>query len=266
MYDFKFKRANSIEQARALLNEEGAQILCGGQTLIPTLRQRLVKPEILVSISKIPELKRVKFNKLGEICIGSAVTHHQVSLQATKYLALAEMASRIGDPAVRYRGTIGGSLANNDPSACYPAAVLASNAVIATDERSIRADDFFLGMFETKLNQNEIILEVRFPIAEIANYQKFVQPASRFALVGVFVAKFQNHVRVAITGASENGVFRWSEAESNLELDFSIHSLKGIHLSSKDMINDIHGSSDYRGHLVSVMTKRAVNSCLMAIN
>ncbi len=266
MYNFLFKRAGSIKKAVALLQDEGAQILSGGQTLIPIMRQRLASPYILVSISKIPELKQIRFNELGEICIGAGATHHQISIQAKKYAALSRMAERIGDPAVRYRGTIGGSLANNDPSACYPAAVLASNANILTNERSIKADNFFIGMFETKLTEKEIILEVKFPLPEVANYQKFIQPASHFALVGVFVAKYPSCVRVAITGVSQNGVFRWFEAENLLNNDFSVDSLSELSISPKDIFSDIHGTSEYRRHLVSVMAKRAVKSCLLESN
>jgi carbon-monoxide dehydrogenase medium subunit len=174
------------------------------------------------------------------------------------YPALAALANRIGDPAVRNRGTIGGSLANNDPSACYPAAALGSGATIKTNTRDIAADDYFQGMFETALEDGEIITEVRFPVPEKANYQKFVQPASRFALVGVFVAKFADGVRVAVTGASSNGVFRWAEAEAALSADFSKAAVEGLSAPAGDMISDLHGSGDYRAHLVKVMTGRAV--------
>jgi carbon-monoxide dehydrogenase medium subunit len=170
------------------------------------------------------------------------------------------LAGHIGDPAVRNRGTIGGSLANNDPSACYPAAALASGAVIKTNTREIAADDYFQGMFDTALEEGEIITEVRFPVPEVSNYQKFVQPASRFALVGVFVAKFADGVRVAITGASESGVFRWAEAEAALSANFSAAALDGLSLPGDGMIGDLHGSGEYRAHLCGVMTKRAVNA------
>jgi carbon-monoxide dehydrogenase medium subunit len=181
-----------------------------------------------------------------------------VAAGAGAYPALAQLAAHIGDPAVRNRGTIGGSLANNDPSACYPAAVLASGATIVTNNRQIAADEFFEGMFTTALEEGEIITEVRFPIPEKGNYQKFEQPASRFALVGVFVAKYAGGVRVAVTGASEEGVFRWSEAEAALGKDFSPAAVEGLTLSGDSMISDLHGSGDYRAHLVGVMTRRAV--------
>ena len=161
---------------------------------------------------------------------------------------------------MRNRGTIGGSVANNDPSACYPAAVLGSGATVVTNNREIAADDFFLGMFDTALEEGEIVTAVRFPVPEKANYQKFVQPASRFALVGVFVAKTAQGVRVAVTGASNDGVFRWSEAEAALLADFSASALDGLSVSADDMIADLHGSPDYRAHLVKVMTARAVTA------
>jgi len=159
---------------------------------------------------------------------------------------------------VRNRGTIGGSLANNDPSACYPSAALASGAVIVTNARQIAADEYFQGMFATALDEGEIITEVRFPVPQSAAYVKFEQPASRFALVGVFVARFADGVRVAVTGASENGVFRWSEAEAALSANFAADALDGLSLPADGMIADLHGSAAYRAHLVAVLTKRAV--------
>jgi carbon-monoxide dehydrogenase medium subunit len=196
----------------------------------------------------------------GTISIGGATTHAAVAAGAGAYPALADLAGHIGDPAVRNRGTIGGSLANNDPSADYPAAALASGATIVTNAREIAADDFFDGMFGTGLNEGEIITSVTFPVPEAANYQKFLQPASRFALVGVFVAKTGDGVRVAVTGASEEGVFRWSEAEAALSADFSASALDGLSVSADGMISDMHGSGAYRAHLVGVLTKRAVTA------
>jgi len=197
----------------------------------------------------------------GKLCIGGATPHGVVAREAaSKYPGLAGLASHIGDPAVRARGTIGGSLANNDPSACYPSAALGSGATIITNTREIAADDYFQGMFTTALEEGEIITEVRFPIPEVSNYQKFEQPASRFALVGVFVAKYADGVRVAVTGASEEGVFRWSEAEEALGANFSPDALDGLTVPADGMIGDLHGSKAYRAHLVGVMTKRAVAS------
>lgn len=260
MYAFELERPSTIDDAVKALASEDAQALGGGQTLIPTLKQRLAAPETLVSLGGIAEMKGVCIGDNGEVCIGGATTHADVTAKAGAYPALAALASRIGDPAVRNRGTIGGSLANNDPSACYPAAALGSNATVITNKRDIAADDYFQGMFTTALDEGEIITEVRFPVPEKANYQKFVQPASRFALVGVFVAKYSDGVRVAVTGASEEGVFRWSEAEAALTSDFSADVLSGLSVSADGMIGDLHGTPEYRAHLVKVMTGRAVSA------
>jgi carbon-monoxide dehydrogenase medium subunit len=260
MYNFEFEQPDTIADAVAALGGDEAQALGGGQTLIPTLKQRLASPTTLVSLSGISEMQGICTGDDGALCIGGATTHGAVASGAGAYPALAALASHIGDPAVRNRGTVGGSLANNDPSACYPAAALASGATIVTNAREIAADDYFQGMFDTALEEGEIITEVRFPVPEVAHYEKFVQPASRFALVGVMVAKFAGGVRVAITGASEGGVFRWAEAEAALSADFSASALDGLSLSGDEMIGDLHGSGDYRAHLCAVMTKRAVNA------
>ena len=242
----------------AALAAEEAQALGGGQTLIPTLKQRLASPGTLVSLTGIAGMKGVAMRG-GKLCIGGGTPHSVVMREArAHYPALAEMASWIGDPAVRNRGTIGGSLANNDPSACYPSAALASGATIVTNAREIAADDFFQGMFTTALETGEIITEVRFPVPERANYQKFRQPASRFALVGVFIAKFPDGVRVAVTGASESGVFRWTEAEAALSADFRADAIQGLKASADGMIGDLHGTPEYRAHLIGVLTGRAV--------
>lgn len=262
MYAFEVERPSTIADAVNALKGEDAQALGGGQTLIPTLKARLAMPATLVSLSGIGEMQGVCKADDGMVCIGGGTTHATVATEAAAhYPALAAMASHIGDPAVRNRGTIGGSLANNDPSACYPAAALGSGAVIRTNTRDIAADDYFQGMFTTALDEGEIITEVRFPVPEVANYQKFVQPASRFALVGVFVAKFGDGVRVAVTGASEDGVFRWTEAEAALSEDFSAAALDGLSVAADGMIADLHGSAAYRAHLVKVMTARAVKAC-----
>lgn len=261
MYAFEVERPSTIADAVKALENEDAQALGGGQTLIPTLKQRLAMPEALISLTGIGEMQGVCRGDDGEICIGGATTHATVAAEAGDYPGLADLASHIGDPAVRNRGTIGGSLANNDPSACYPAAALGSGATIKTNARDIAADDYFQGMFETALDPGEVITEVRFPVPEAANYQKFVQPASRFALVGVFVAKYRDGVRVAVTGASENGVFRWSEAEAALSADFSAGAIDGLSVPANGMIADLHGSSEYRAHLVKVLTGRAVTAC-----
>jgi len=258
MYAFDIERPTSVADAVAALKDEDAQALGGGQTLIPTLKQRLAAPSKLVSLTNIADLQGIA-NDGDTLRIGGAVTHATVAAEVRlTYPALAELAAHIGDPAVRNRGTIGGSLANNDPSACYPAVALASGATIITNTRAIAADDYFQGMFTTALDDGEIVTAVSMPIPEKANYQKFVQPASRFALVGVFVAKFADGVRVAVTGASNEGVHRWAEAEAALTADFSVAAIAGLSVDADNLIADLHGSPEYRAHLVKVMTGRAV--------
>jgi carbon-monoxide dehydrogenase medium subunit len=259
MYAFEFVKPGTVAEAVAALAVEDAQAISGGQTLIPTLKQRLASPSRLVSLRGIAELKGVCRDDAGRLCIGGGTTHATVAREAKAHFpALAALAANIGDPAVRNMGTIGGSLANNDPSACYPAAVLATGAIVVTNNRSIDADDYFQGMFTTALEPGEIITEVKFPVPQAANYQKFHQPASRFALVGVFVAKFSGGVRVAVTGASEGGVFRWSEAEQALSGSFSPGAVDGLSVAAEGMIGDLHGTPEYRAHLVKVLTRRAV--------
>lgn len=260
MYNFEFVKPATVADAIAALGEEEAQALGGGQTLIPTLKQRLAAPAKLVSLTGIAEMKGVRAEG-GTLVIGGGTPHAVVAeAAAASYPALAVLAGNIGDPAVRNRGTIGGSLANNDPSACYPAAALGSGAVIVTNNREIAADDYFQGMFTTALEEGEIITAVRFPLPEAANYQKFEQPASRFALVGVFVAKYPEGVRVAVTGAAEEGVFRWAEAEAALSADFSAAALEGLNVPADGLIGDLHGTPEYRAHLIKVLTKRAVTA------
>ncbi|SFL90410.1 FAD binding domain-containing protein [Shimia aestuarii] len=260
MYNFDFEKPTSVADAVAALAGEDAQALGGGQTLIPTLKQRLASPSKLVSLAGIADIKGVCMSDDGQVCVGGATVHADVAANAGSYPALAALACNIGDPAVRARGTIGGSLANNDPSACYPSAALASGATIVTNAREIAADDYFQGMFATALDEGEIITEVRFPVPEAANYQKFEQPASRFALVGVFVARFADGVRVAVTGASEEGVFRWSAAEEALSGNFSADAVPAAP-GADGMISDLHGTAAYRAHLIAVLTKRAVAAC-----
>ena len=260
MYNFEFVKPSTVAEAVAALKDEGAQALGGGQTLLPTMKQRLASPETLVSLSGIAEM--IGVNAAGStVTIGGATSHAAVAAQAGAYPALAALAGGIGDPAVRNRGTIGGSVANNDPAACYPSAVLASGATVVTNAREIAADDYFQGMFATALEEGEIITAIRFPVPQAANYQKFEQPASRFAMAGVFVAKYADGVRVAVTGAGNDGVFRWAEAEAALSANFSPAAIEGLSLSGDDMIGDVHGSGAYRAHLVKVLTKRAVAAC-----
>lgn len=259
MYAFDFKKPAKLDGAVAALKDEDAQILAGGQTLIPTLKQRLNAPSKLISLAGIDGLSGVSEDG-GTLTIGAMTTHGDVAAGAGAFGALAALAGGIGDPAVRNRGTIGGSVANNDPSACYPSAVLGSGATIVTNTRQIAADDYFTGLFETSLDEHEIITAVKFPIPEKAAYVKFEQPASRFALVGVFVAKTSDGVRVAVTGASEGGVFRWSEAEAALNGAFSADALDGMAPEADGMITDLHGTAAYRAHLVGVMARRAVTA------
>lgn len=258
MYNFEFEKPGSVADAVAALGSDEAQALGGGQTLLPTMKQRLASPSKLVSLTGIADMKGVSSSG-GGLSVGGATTHATVAAEAGAYPALADLASHIGDPAVRNRGTIGGSLANNDPAACYPSAVLGSGATVVTNKREIAADDYFQGLFDTALDEGEIITGVNFPIPESANYQKFVQPASRFALVGVFVAKYASGVRVAVTGASEDGVFRWSDAETALSGNFSADAVPPAP-SGNGMISDLHGTGAYRAHLIGVLTKRAVQA------
>ena len=259
MHNFDFVKPASLDEAVKALSAEGAQALSGGQTLMPTMKQRLAAPDVLVSLTGIAALKGVSGRAGASVTVGAATPHAVVAAEARAfYPALAALAGGIGDPAVRNRGTIGGSLANNDPAACYPAAVLASGATITTSRRDIAADDYFQGLFSTALEEGEIITDVTFPIPQKAAYVKFNQPASRFALTGVFVAKYADGVRVAVTGASNNGVFRWSDAEAALSADFSAGALAGLTVDDSEMIADLHGSAAYRANLVKVLTGRAV--------
>ncbi|WP_422074361.1 FAD binding domain-containing protein [Tranquillimonas rosea] len=260
MYNFDFERPKSVADAVKALQTEEAQPLGGGQTLIPTLKQRLAMPSKLVSLAGIDEIKGVCKDDQNRLCIGGGTVHRVIAEKAMSegFPGLTGLASKIGDPAVRNRGTIGGSLANNDPSACYPAAAMATGATIVTDRREIAADDYFKGLFETALEEGEIITEVKMPIPEASAYMKFEQPASRFPLVGVFVARFSDRVGVGVTGASESGVFRWTEAERALGSDFSADAVRGLSVPADGMISDLHGTAEYRAHLVGVMTRRAV--------
>ena len=260
MYAFEIERPASLADARDAL-AAGGQPLGGGQTLIPTLKQRLADPGTLVALSGIADMKGVR-HEGGTVTLGGGTTHGEASKELESIApGLAYLASRIGDPAVRSRGTIGGSLANNDPSACWPSAALALGATIVTDRREIGADEFFQGMFTTALDEGEIVTAVRFLVPEKSAYAKMIQPASRFPLTAAFVAKTSDGARVAITGASEGGVFRWTEAEQALSSDFSPDALKGMQPEGS-MISDLHGSADYRRHLCGVMTRRAVKCIL----
>ena len=258
MYDFEFVKPASIADAVKALKDEGAQPLSGGQTLIATMKQRLAAPGTLVSLTGIAEMKGVSAAG-GQLTVGGATPHAVVAAEAKgAYPALAALAGGIGDPMVRNRGTIGGSIANNDPAACYPSAVLASGATVVTDRRKIAAEDYFQGLFTTALEEGEIVTQVIFPIPEKAAYVKFNQPASRFALTGVFVAKYPSGVRVAVTGAGADGVFRWTEAEEALSKDFSPAAVDGLSVDASGLMGDLHGTPEYRANLIKVLTKRAV--------
>ena len=263
MYAFDLVKPKSLSEAIEALQADEAQPLGGGQTLIPTLKQRLAMPSSLVSLAGIAELVGISASG-GVLTVKGATTHGAVAAQ-TDFPGLAGLAGKIGDPAVRHRGTMGGSIANNDPAACYPSAALACGAtIVATGKdgsREIAADDYFQGLFATALEEGEIVTEIRFPIPQASNYQKFEQPASRFALVGVFVARFAGGVRVAITGASEGGVTRWDAAEAALSSNFSADALAGLAFPADGLIGDIHGTPAYRAHLIAVLTRRAVQAC-----
>ena len=260
MYNFNYQRAQSVaDAAKAIQGKEDAKLLAGGMTLIPTLKQRLAKPSDLVDLSRIAELKGLKRDG-NAVVIGAMTRHAEVAASdvvKSAIPALAHLAEGIGDPQVRNRGTIGGSLANNDPAADYPAAVLGLNATVITNKRKIAADDFFKGMFETALAPDEIITAVSFPVPEKAGYSKFPNPASRYAVVGVFVARTGAGVRVAVTGAAPC-VFRQKEMEAALGRSFNADAVANIKQSASGLNSDIHASAEYRAHLVTVMAKRAV--------
>ena len=261
MYEFKYQRPTSVRQAANMLAKDPeAKLLAGGHSLLPVMKLRLAKPTQLLDIGRIEGLNTIEL-KGRSIVIGALARHVDVAnSQAVKDAlpVLAEVAGMIGDPAVRHRGTLGGSLANNDPNADYPAVVLGLGATIITSKRRIAADDFFKGMFETALEPDEIITKVSFPLAKKAAYQKFKHPASGFALVGVFVSKRGSDIRVAVTGAGSNGVFRVKSFEEALKKRFSPKSIEGMSVPPDGMNSDIHGSAEYRAHLVGVLARRAL--------
>jgi aerobic carbon-monoxide dehydrogenase medium subunit len=262
MYEFEYQKPASLDDVTRLLGDEDAKLVAGGMTLIPTLKMRLAKPTQLVDLGAIPALKGISED--GDAVVIGAMTRHadvnRSDVVKRAIPALAAMAGMIGDPAVRNRGTIGGSIANNDPAADYPAAVVALNATVRSNKREIAADQFFTGMFETALQPGEIVTAVRFPKVAQANYQKFRNPASRYAIVGVFVAKTPAGVRVAVTGAGPS-VFRQSEMEAALAKSFTPDAIKDIAIKDDGLNSDIHASAEYRAHLVNVMARRAVQAC-----
>jgi carbon-monoxide dehydrogenase medium subunit len=260
MYEFAYQKPSSVDEAvKVLAADPEARPLAGGQTFIPVLKQRLAKPTTVVDLAK---LGLTGIRTEGDRVIIKAMTTHATVAESPevrqKIPVLAYLASLIGDEAVRHRGTIGGSIANNDPAADYPAAALALGATIRTNRRAIKAEDFFQGMFTTALEPGEIITEVEFPAPGKAGYEKFRNPASRYAIVGVFVAQTKDGPRVAVTGAGQNGVFRHTAMEQALASNFAPDAIAGVSTPVADMNNDIHASAEYRAHLVGVIAKRAL--------
>ncbi|MEN8195043.1 MAG: xanthine dehydrogenase family protein subunit M [Pseudomonadota bacterium] len=264
MYEFNYRRPGSVADAiNAVKSADEGQFLAGGQTLLPTLKQRLAMPSDLVDLAGIGDLRGISVDG-GNIVIGAMTRHADVAIAAeiqAKIPTLAALAGDIGDRQVRNRGTLGGSIANNDPAADYPAACLALGATVTTNERTLSAEDFFTGLFETALGESEMVTSVSFPAPDKAAYMKFKNPASRYAIVGVFVAKTGSDVKVAVTGAGSGGVFRVSEMESALESNFDVTALESVSVPEDGLNSDIHAAADYRAHLIGVMAKRAVEAC-----
>lgn len=263
MYSTNYHRASSVADAVKLLKKaEDGKFVSGGMTLIPAMKTRLAAPSDLVDLRHVPELKGVKISG-KTVTIGAATTHAEVAGNAklaSVCPAICSLAAHIGDPHVRHMGTIGGSVANNDPAADYPAALLALGATIVTNKREIAADKFFTGLFETALKDDEVITAVAFTAPAKCGYAKFPNPASRYAMTGVFVAKAKDGVRVAVTGAGEDGVFRSKEIEAALSKKFDASALEGVSVSAGTLMSDIHANAEYRANLVVVMAKRAVTS------
>lgn len=263
MYEFKYHRPGTVRQAANLLvKNEDAKLVAGGQTLLPVMKQRLANPPHLIDLGDVTDLNSIEM-KGRSLVIGAMTTHAEVANSAIvreNIPALADLAGMIGDPAVRHRGTIGGSLANNDPTADYPAACMALGATIVTNKRRLKAEEFFQGLFTTALETGEIIVRVMFPLAKKAAYIKFRNQASRYALVGVFVAKRPSDVRVAVTGAGGDGVFRVTAFEEALKKSFKPKSLDGLSVSAAGLNSDLHGSAEYRAHLIGVLARRAVDA------
>ncbi|MDH3593630.1 MAG: xanthine dehydrogenase family protein subunit M [Rhodospirillales bacterium] len=263
MYDFAYHRPASLEEAERLLSgASDGTLIAGGMTLIPALKQRLASPSDVIDLSGVAGLSGIS-EAGGAIVVGALTPHAAVASDAVvtaRVPALAALAAEIGDPQVRNRGTLGGSIANNDPVADYPAAVLGLGATVRTNRREIAADDFFTGMFETALEDGEIVTAVSFPVPDKAGYTKFSNPASRYAVVGVLVSRGPAGTRVAVTGAGPC-VFRSAELEQALAGDFTAAALDAVTVAAEGLNSDIHASADYRAHLVGVMAKRAVAAC-----
>ena len=263
MYDFSYLKVSSVTGAvTAIQKAEDGKFVAGGQTMLPTMKHRLASPSDLIDLGGITELNGIDVDG-DTVTIGAMTTHATVAASTevqNAIPALAKLAGNIGDPAVRNRGTIGGSIANNDPAADYPAAVIALGAVVKTSKREIPGDEFFTGMFETALEEDEIITAVTFPNPDMAAYMKFENPASRYAIVGVFVTRTGDSVRVGITGATPCA-HRGMKLEEPLNTNFSGDAVDGVEIPVEKMNSDIHASAEYRAHLVKVMAKRAVEAC-----
>lgn len=261
MYATNYHRVSSVDEAVKLkASAEDSKFVSGGMTLIPTMKQRLAAPSDLIDLRHVADMKGISVSG-GKVRIGAATTHADVASSAelkSACPAICDLAAHIGDPHVRHMGTIGGSIANNDPAADYPAAMLALGGTIVTSKREIAAGDFFTGMFETALEDDEIVTAVTFDLPEKAAYAKFRNPASRYAMAGVFVAKTAAGARVAVTGAGSNGVFRHEGMEQALSGNWSADALSGTSVDPSGMLSDLHGSAEYRANLVKVMAKRAV--------
>lgn len=262
MYSVTYHRAASLSDAAKLAKNSEAKFLSGGMTLIPAMKTRLAAPSDVIDLTHIAELKGITVSG-KTVTIGAATTHAEVATNAKLKAAcpaICHLAAHIGDPHVRHRGTIGGSIANNDPAADYPAALLALNATIVTNKREIAAEKFFKGLFETALKDGEIVTAVAFNVPAKAGYAKFPNPASRYAMTGVFVAKDKEGVSVAVTGAGEDGVFRSKPIEAALAKNFDAAALEGVSVPSDALMSDLHASAEYRANLVVVMAKRAVTA------
>jgi carbon-monoxide dehydrogenase medium subunit len=263
MYAFTYNSASGLRQAANMLGKlDDPKLLAGGQTLLPTMKQRLASPANIIDLNQIEGLNEIALTGRS-VTIGAMAKHYEVATSPVvqqNIPALAYLAGLIGDPAVRHRGTIGGSIANNDPNADYPAACMGLGATIITNKRKLVADEFFKGLFETALEADEIVTKVSFPIPKKAGYYKFRNQASRFALVGVFVAKRPSEIRVAVTGAGGNGVFRVTSFEEALKKRFSPKSIDGLTVPADGLAGDIHGSAEYRAHLIGVCAKRALEA------
>ncbi len=260
MQNFEYHTPGTVADAARLAGAEDARMIAGGQTLLQSMKLGLAAPSALVDLGAIAELKGIAVSA-GAVKIGAGTTHAAVA--ASKEVqqaipALADLAGHIGDRQVRNRGTLGGSLANNDPAACYPAAALGLGATIHTNRRDIAADDFFVAVFTTALDESEVITAVSFPIPQKAGWQKFKQPASRFSLVGVFVSQGPAGVRVAVTGAGANGVFRVPALEAKLTANWSAAAVQGVTVDADELVSDLHGSAEYRAALIPVLAGRAV--------